>query len=103
MPTTTTCHAPLIDWGEKMALSRLSLSRAGAYSSCLRALACGNGGKEMVKLCEPPQGRKMSWFKGREERPRRSQSRVLSGDDGHIFMIESEFRDSLKKVVSLAC
>lgn len=57
----------------------------------------------MVKLCEPPQGRKMSWFKGREERPRRSQSRVLSGDDGHIFMIESEFRDSLKKVVSLAC
>ena len=51
----------------------------------------------MAKLCERPQDRKMSWFKGREERPRRSQSRVLSGDDGHIFMIESEFSDTLKR------
>ena len=75
-----------------MALSRLSLSRAGTYNSCLRAFARGNGGKEMAKLCERPQCRELSWFSGRGERPRRSQSRVLSGDDGHIFMIESEFK-----------
>lgn len=30
----------------------------------------------------------MSWFTGSGERPRRSQSRVLSSDDGHLFILE---------------
>ena len=101
MPTTTCpppCPAPLthpshhlID--QKMAVCRLAWSRLG--NGALRAVACGGDGLQhqtkMVKteLGAPPF-RQMSWFSGSGERPRRSQSRVLSNDDGHIFLIESE-------------
>ena len=77
-----------------MAVCRLAWSRLGS-SGALRAVACGGEGlkqqkkKVMTDFGAPPS-RQMSWFSGSGERPRRSQSRVLSNDDGHIFLIESE-------------
>ena len=89
-----------------MALSRMSLSRAAAYSSCLRLLACGDGVLKASQVREAPRSRQMSWFTGSGERPRRSQSRVLSSDDGHLFILESEFQiasglDSLVGLVQI--
>ena len=61
------------------------------------AAACGGEGLKQQTMktkvtSDPraPPSRQMSWFSGSGERPRRSQSRVLSNDDGNIFLIESE-------------
>ena len=77
-----------------MAVCRLAWSRLGS-SGVLRAVACGGEGisqqkKKVTADLGAPPSRQMSWFTGSGERPRRSQSRVLSNDDGHIFLIESE-------------
>ena len=70
-----------------MSLSRLAVRRVGFYAIGARALACGDG---VLRLSGEPQTRGMSWFTGTGDRPRISQSRVLSSEEGHLFLIESE-------------
>ena len=80
-----------------MAVCRLAWSRVG--SGVVRAVACGGEGlqqnKKVISDPRAPQSRQMSWFTGSGERPRTSQSRVLSNDDGNIFLIESKLSNIL--------
>ena len=81
-----------------MAVCRLAWSRVGSACGAVRAVACGGEGlrqqqqlkKKVTSDPRAPQSRQMSWFSGSGERPRTSQSRVLSNDDGNIFLIESK-------------